>query len=531
MYKVIIIDDENIILHGLKTIINWSDYGCEVCETAKNAKEGLEKIIANKPDIILTDIKMKNSNGLDMIEQALEHVPDAKIIVMTGYRTFEYAYHAISLGVFAFLLKPTNPDDIKTTIQKAVQELDEQILKKNDIEHLQSENTQYKSIYIENTLSDFINFKSSPNVDIDSFMRTHSANFNSYCILSIYIDGISNQLDIEKKEKIKSIILNRFNNSFTPYLINPDFQKNIITIVLTYTEDLSKYNITIPTEQINLQLSELFCTMTSIGVSPSSTDFNELEKKYHESIRALEHRKYTGDGTVIFFTDISVPKFIENYTNHMQQTLFDYVLSGNIDAMGETLSAMRQSIYKNDINYVQSFCYDTIIKLYSAAEKLLSYLHFDEETASLEKFIYKCDDPDELVSLLYDIAYDMTDKIHELNNALVMYTINKIKSYVGTHFAEPITRQSIAEHIGITPNYISTIFKKSTGISLVSYITQVRIDKAKELLSSGKYKHTEIASMVGFNDGFYFSKSFKKITGMTPSDYQKKHLDINNTQT
>ena len=136
MYKVIIIDDENIILHGLKTIINWSDYGCEVCATAKNAKEGLEKIIANKPDIILTDIKMKNSNGLDMIEQALEHVPDAKIIVMTGYRTFEYAYHAISLGVFAFLLKPTNPDDIKTTIQKAVQELDEQILKRNDIEHL-----------------------------------------------------------------------------------------------------------------------------------------------------------------------------------------------------------------------------------------------------------------------------------------------------------------------------------------------------------------------------------------------------------
>ena len=528
MYKVIIIDDESIILHGLKTIINWADYGCEVCDTAKNARDGLKKIIANKPDIILTDIKMKNSSGLDMVEEALKYVPDSKIIVMTGYRTFEYAYHAISLGVFAFLVKPTNPDELKNTIQKAVSELDEQILKKNDIEHLQSENTQYKPIYVENTLSDYINFNSSQNFDIDTFMHTHSENLKSYCILSVYIDGISDQLDIEKKEKIKEIISNRFSIGFTPYLINPDFQKNIITVVLTSSEDLSKYSLDDTTGQINKQLSELFSAKTSIGVSLPAESFNDLEKSHHESIKALEHRKYTGDGTVIFFSDISMPKFIENYANHMQQTLFDYVLSGNIDAIGETLRAMHQSICKNDINYVRSFCYDTIVKLYSAAEKLMYCPHLDEGTASLEKFICKCDNPDELISLLYDIAYDTTGKIHELNNALVMYTINKIKSYVEAHYAEPITRQSIAEHIGITPNYISTLFKKNTGVPLVGYITQVRIDKAKELLSSGLYKHAEIALMVGFNDSFYFSKSFKKITGMTPSDYQKQHL--NDTQ-
>lgn len=529
MYKVIIIDDENIILQGLKTIINWNDYGCEVCATAKNAKEGLEKIIENKPDIILTDIKMKNLNGLDMIERAIEYVPDAKIIVMTGYRTFEYAHKAISLGVFAFLLKPTNPDDIKEIVQKAVNELDEQSSAKTDIAQLQNENTQYRAIFIEKTLSDAINFRLSTSDDLNTLLRSASSELKSYCLMSLYVENISKQLDIEKSEEIKKVISNHIAKDITPYLIYPDLQKNVVTIVLTSNNVMTDYYLESPAEKINLQLSALFSVKTSIGISASSTNFNELKKRYQESIRALEQRQYTGDGSVVFFTDLSTPNFMENYTSHIQQTLFDYVLSGNNEAMKQTLDAISENISENDIDYARSFCYDTIVKLYYAAEQLLSYLHFDESTASLKSMIYNCNNPQELVSLLCDITYDMTDKIHDLNNALVMYTINKIKSYIAEHYTQQITRQSIAAHIGVTPNYISTLFKKSTGSSLVSYITQVRIDKAKELLLKGKYKHTEISSMVGFKDSFYFSKSFKKITGMTPSEYQKKQLDLNNS--
>jgi len=117
MYKVIIIDDEDIIVQGLKKVVNWAKYGCEVVATASDAKSGAQAIRENSPDILFTDIKMPNMDGLTMLAGLKGEFPNMQITVLTGYRDFEYAKRALHLGVTRFLLKPSKMNELEEALQ------------------------------------------------------------------------------------------------------------------------------------------------------------------------------------------------------------------------------------------------------------------------------------------------------------------------------------------------------------------------------------------------------------------------------
>jgi len=123
MFKVLIIDDEEIIREGLKTVIDWETLGCSVIGEASDGDEGLEMLLSKEPDIVFTDIRMPGLNGLEMISKLKKPKHECKIIILSGFRDFEYAQQAIKLGAFRFLLKPTNTKEIILSIQEAIIEL------------------------------------------------------------------------------------------------------------------------------------------------------------------------------------------------------------------------------------------------------------------------------------------------------------------------------------------------------------------------------------------------------------------------
>lgn len=124
MYKVLIIDDEVFIREGMKQIIPWKELGCEFIGEAQNGEEGVEKIIKLMPDIVISDIRMPKKSGLEMIDEIKSINKDMQIIILTGFREFEYAQQAIRLGVLRFLLKPSKIEEIKEAITSAVVNLD-----------------------------------------------------------------------------------------------------------------------------------------------------------------------------------------------------------------------------------------------------------------------------------------------------------------------------------------------------------------------------------------------------------------------
>lgn len=142
-YKIFIIDDEPMITKGLQQLVPWDEINCEVSGTAKNGEEGLEKIKANTPDIVISDIRMPKLSGLDMIEALKDVSGDMKFIILTGHREFDYAKKAINLGVVEYLLKPTNIEDIKSAVLEAMMMLDEERAKDEDIKALQQKLNQF----------------------------------------------------------------------------------------------------------------------------------------------------------------------------------------------------------------------------------------------------------------------------------------------------------------------------------------------------------------------------------------------------
>ena len=123
MYRVVLIDDENIIVEGLRRVVKWSDYGCEVVGTACNAEEGAELIRKFHPQILFTDIRMPGRDGLTMVAGLRSEFPDMQVAVLTGYRDFSYAQEAIKLGVARFLLKPSRMEEINEALQAMTEKL------------------------------------------------------------------------------------------------------------------------------------------------------------------------------------------------------------------------------------------------------------------------------------------------------------------------------------------------------------------------------------------------------------------------
>lgn len=117
MYNVVLIDDENVIVEGLKKVVNWDKYGCRVAATADDATSGAQIIREYKPDILFTDIRMAHIDGLTMLAGVKSEFPDMQITVLTGYRDFEYAKKAIQLGVTRFLLKPSDMEEIDEALE------------------------------------------------------------------------------------------------------------------------------------------------------------------------------------------------------------------------------------------------------------------------------------------------------------------------------------------------------------------------------------------------------------------------------
>ena len=124
MYRVILIDDESRIVEGLRKVVQWAQYRCEVVATAADAVEGAQAIRQYKPDILFTDIRMTGDDGLTMLAGLRSEFPDMQVTVLTGYRDFSYAQQAIRLGVTRFLLKPSKMDEINEALQVMVERLD-----------------------------------------------------------------------------------------------------------------------------------------------------------------------------------------------------------------------------------------------------------------------------------------------------------------------------------------------------------------------------------------------------------------------
>ncbi|HOJ79987.1 MAG TPA: response regulator, partial [Clostridiales bacterium] len=527
MYKVLIVDDEPIIRKGLRNIINWKNFGCEVVAEAGDGLDGLELIRKHKPDIIITDIKMPETDGLSMIKQMKEDVPDSKIIILTGHRDFDYVHEALKLGVTDFLLKPSRIEELTSAISRAVKELKFQNQRSEEFDKLSQLFTQNISVLREKLLYDIIYEINTNRDDIKEKLELFQTRQGDFRMLLVQNDAEeSDGSDISQYDRhlyqfgIINTFIEIFSDKFDVLHVTLD-TVGIAFIVMPREGVEDELAETINKKCTYLQeiINNCFGFTVTIAISSEGSDFTELPQKFGECRAALEHKFYLGNNSIIYHSDVNT---FFRYDDHsmlekLEKALLEGIKSGNETAVEGRLKDIYSYIRNIDPSqkeFIKNFYWNTITSINNIRLSLMSGEDGRKveytELSGLYGLIEKCGNADELHTLLEESARSVVSKVNNYNNKSIKLILRKAVEYLQTHYHEPITLNEVAEHTFVSTYYISRMFKKEMGKNFVDYLNELRIEKAKELLKDVRYKTYEVAEKVGIPDAHYFSRLFKK---------------------
>ena len=506
MYKVIIVDDEPVIRKGLLKIINWKKYDCEVCATASDGAEGVALIKQHIPDIIFTDIRMKNMSGLEMIKEIKNTVPHAKIIILTAFNEFDYAQQAIALFVFRFLLKPLYPQNIEEVIEEAVLAISNERLTAN---HYTSE----EKFIFENSIFSNIAENTITSPDIEKSIAKYEITLDSFFVCLIEYDEIS-------ANELKSSLIDFFaDKSIKINFLS--FSKNKTICVMLRNTHNAKYS----SGQLCDLITELFTSLSEtaflkVYLSGCGSGYEEITRKANDCLTLLKSGIMLCKNSIISCEDMTL---INKYS-------YVKVRNDVINAISEGDSALLNihiECFNNLMLFAESqrlfyiLCRDTV----SLACKINESVNGSDEHNSdtIFELINKSEDRADILYLIKTICLSVSKKVFERNNNTRNIRFDMAISYINEHYMENITRTSVAKSIFISPSYLSYIFKDKLQKSFSDYLLGVRIEESEQLLKDYSIKVSDIAGMVGIDDPQYFSKVFKKKNGITPTEYRKKH--------
>lgn len=535
MFKVLIIDDEAIIRKGLKNIIHWKQYDCEVAGEASDGVEGRSLIQQLMPDIIITDIKMPGIDGLAMIREVKALIPNCKIVILTGYRDFDYVHEAMKLGAFDFVLKPSKIEDLTSVIHRAVKELRFQKDRAEEIDKLRRifeqnipvlrEKLLYDVFYEINADQDEVRMRMELlNLKIGRFILVVAENDSeqeggqvSPYDKHLYTFGVMNTFEEVFSDTFRVISISLSANG-TGFVIQPLYEKD------NYTEDINDKCV---------YLQEIICNCfgftVSFAVSSPGNGVMELPLKLRECREALVHKIYMGSGAVIFYNDLNVFFKWESYSRLEKylKALPEAVKSGDEKMVSARLNDIfrhTENLTTVNMDYLHHLYWSTILSINSIGVSVVRADHGKKDEvkdiSKAYKHIEKCKNLQELNGMLKETALRVACKVNSFNHQSIKLFLRKAVDFLYEHYMEPVTLNEVAEYTFVSTSYISRMFKKCLGKNFVDFLNEIRIQKAKELLKDVRYKTYEVAEMVGIPDAHYFSRLFKRYEGVTPTEYR-----------
>ncbi|MFA9398298.1 MAG: response regulator [Clostridiaceae bacterium] len=524
MIKIMITEDRPQFREYLKTCIDWESYGFTICCEAKNGEEALEKAKIYYPDIVLSDISMPKMDGLELAEKLYNKYPDISVVLITGYSKFEYARKALQIGVSDYILKPFEKEELILTLLK----LQDNINKSYEAKILEESN----QIILRNDLFNniFYNENNDSFNEIENKFLSYGVKFDSKLFMILCCDIDKTQEKSEKieenllwKNTVSNLLAQIVENNVNHYTLT-DYEGRIISILEFENNSLAENFNLEDYEKFNELINNNLNISITIGVGGLHSGFIGLRKSYLESIDALNSMYYLGKNKIIKYRDI--PEQNRNYgfySIEKNEKLLKYLRENNNDATTNTLNEIFLYIKDNNLSteYTKIINVGLISLLLSyivqsgrniidvLGKNFLPYEEFENLSTRKEQ--------ENWIANLYEKAMDYYK--NNKNGRSSKIAKEAIK-YINNNFNDnSITVSNVAKSQYINETYLRSMFKKEIGMTVSEYINKIRMEKSKELLSENIYKLAEISYMVGFNDPGYFSKSFKKHFGISPSKF------------
>lgn len=532
--KVIIADDEDKICQLIYKLVDWEQLDMQVKAVVHNGIEALEAIQKYRPDIVITDIRMPGYDGLEMIRRAKEICRDMDIIIISGYSHFEYAQNAIRYGVKDYLLKPIKKAEITDTlirIKTAYMEKEERlsaeeqnrIIVKNSVDKL-------RSAFFTEVL--FRKERRKEEITNEIINKEYHYKFRPGCfqIILIKIDGIDSSFQ-SNIAYIQDKVLQSINKRLADecYEMESIFDGNMCFAVLNYSyqskRPVRKLLKSI-LDELLLQKDILENLKITIGSGVVEEDISKLIISLKTAVWAIEQRLILGINKVIEGENVSLNEVADS------KLFYDFNRQ-----MTDSLEKLNETLLVNTLRYLQTALKNKenttgheIIQMAKEAMNLYLFtmrqnkFMIKDAESFFEKFsmdIENIGTADEVFSYLIrtiviSFRRSVADKQQEDNKP-----IRDAKQYMKEHFKEPVSLEIVSDYVGFNATYFSSLFKKETGKTFSEFLTEIRMEKAKELLKDTNLSVAAICTEVGYNDNKHFTKGFVRYTNLKPNEYRK----------
>lgn len=506
MLKIMLVDDEPWIRTSLKNKIDWSD-SLQLCAEASDGYEALQLAHSLRPDIIISDVRMPGMTGLEMFKKMRDFLPDVQAIFISGYNEFEYVKSAIELSASGYVLKPIRKEELNETLARCL----EKIRKNNLLMH--SKQTQMdlllkmlEAFYYQQTVS----AKRLSEVLAD--LGFHTSYMNIILVRFTAPDQDPESLNAQLCRTAASIFME---STCTVFSVS----HSIYGIFLTSSK---KTELLAGARSLIRQLSGRSGLDASVALGTTAHSCKALAASFasaHSGLKLMH--LYSSHEIILPGQDkeegrTSLPKDITSQ-------LLDSIYSRNTSDLNDALKKLREfllrspSVTLSDVTHI----------LHLLLGNILRVLCEQDENNILA---------DEGITLMQDLSTGRPQRevledfctfcqkaaLAPGKAASVTTTIEKARRYLDTHYAEEISLKKMAALYYLNASYFSVSFKNVTGKNFNEYLTELRIEKAKKLLSDPDRKVNQVAHAVGYDDCSYFGKTFRKLTGMTPAEYQRQ---------
>lgn len=513
MYKALIVDDERIIHNGIRQMIPWNDIGIEKVFTTESGEAALATIAQEQPDIMLTDIRMTEMDGLTLIERVNELHPSMRIIVLTGYDNFEYVQKCCRMNVQDFILKPADEEELTRVIRTQVDELDTL----RGVEHTQKvrRRTQgmAEQLRLEQTLRGLISGKIFVEEIVESLEEYR---YRPDQPMQVVIIVPVTESDLNWRDYAGLLAISVKNTCMELFDSNNEgitFEDDDRQIVLALFTDNSTEETIERMEKLSGLLHTEYAFTPRIVIGSAASGFGELAASYSDAQLLL--REAPPDREVIqtgsaerrlqIFSDVfgEIRQAIISNKDNLEKTLRIFT----------TFTGAVKS-YNLSVSMVRRCCFDIACALY--------YHHVcdtgrtgDSKLTALLSSLLVCS-REEACKFTRGFLIQLFGEGDAQSNDIV----SGAKQYISDHLADELSVSSIAARMYVTPNYFSRLFKRVSGEGCNEYIVRKRMEMAKSLLVTTDYKTGKVAGMVGYGDTNYFSLTFKKHTGYSPTAYR-----------
>lgn len=536
MIRVLIVDDEILVRNNLRNIIDWGSNGFVICGEAINGNTALEAIARHNPHIVIMDISMPLMDGVELSQRISERFRNVKMIVLSSYDSFDYVRDTMKNGAVDYILKHKLDTrsllellkNVKDEIQSEIRQRDEieQITRKWDIISPSAQQSFIRDLVLG------INNNTDEIVKYFDTMGLENFTSNTVAVVMQIVNFLivtENYSDRDKSLFVKSVI-DLYNESVI------DKSNSIITyieqgkyvILFSFGQQRSEASITGYLHDCLNKISETVGLYLGInvmfGISRLCPKISNISQYYEQACRSSEGLFASNTSNSVKTGSTDNEPFI-SLSITQEKNLLSAIEALDFEKAEAVIAAVLNGPEAGNIS-LQS-CQMCINELISIADKvarkegvIFNRIN-NNEVKWRDKFSSRKNLKD-VHSLILNYYHSLIENLKKNKHTGYSNKMLEAVEYIHGYYRDNISLNDVADTIGLSPQYLSSLFKKEAGIGFNDYLNSIRIEKAKELIETGRSRVKAIYNLVGFNNYSYFFKVFKEITGITPIEYSKK---------